>query len=65
MLRFIVQRHEVDCGPCFERRDFFTLDIEVPQLEAMLRRGGKGEMGFDSWTLQGVEIMEVPDEPNL
>lgn len=57
MLRFIVECHESDFNSCMDRRDFKTLDVELPQLEELLRRGGRGEMGFESWQLRGVEVL--------
>lgn len=57
MLRFIVQRHTIEFGPGIDRRDHFTVDVEVPALEAMLRQGGSGEGGFESWQLLGVEVL--------
>lgn len=57
MLRFVIERHESDFNSGMERRDIMTLDAELPQLEELLKRGGKGEMGFESWQLRGVEIL--------
>lgn len=57
MLRFIVERHEMHYGPGIDRRDYFTLDIDLPELEGMLVRGGSGEGGFESWRLIGVEVL--------
>ena len=57
MLRFVVEKHEQDHNSGFERRDVVTLDIELPELERLLNRGGRGEMGFESWRLLGVEIL--------
>lgn len=59
MIRFIVERHEADCNADFNRRDFITLDADLPELEEMLRRGGIGEMGFESWRLLGAEVLPV------
>lgn len=57
MIRFIVERHKADFNAGLERRDFITLDVDVPDLEALMLRGGHGEMGFDSWRLLGAEII--------
>ena len=57
MIRFIVECHEMQYGPGIDRRDFVTLDVDLPELEAMLLRGGKGEGGFESWRLLGAEIL--------
>lgn len=58
MIRLIVECHESDFHSGLERRDFRTLDVELPELEALLRRGGRGEMGFESWRLLGAEVLE-------
>jgi len=57
MLRFIVQKHEYDFNSCLDRREIFTILVDVPELEAMLVRGGRGEMGFESWQLLGAEVV--------
>jgi hypothetical protein len=57
MIRLIVECHEMQYGPGIDRRDFATLDVDLPELEAMLLRGGKGEGGFESWRLLGAEIL--------
>lgn len=59
MIRFIVERHEMDYEAGFERRDFRTLDIDLPQLEKLLRRGGRYHGGYESWRLLGVEIIDA------
>ena len=59
MIRFIVERHHADHNVGFERRDIITLDKDLPDLEAMLRKGGYGEMGFDSWRLLGAEVIDA------
>lgn len=58
MIRFIVQRHEQDHNCGLERRDFVTIDASVPELERLLRKGGRGEMGFESYQLLGAELLE-------
>lgn len=62
MIRFIVQRHEQDHNSGLERRDFVTLDASVPELEQLLRKGGRGEVGFEHYQLLGAELLEpAPD----
>lgn len=56
MLRFIVERHESDLNTGLDRKDYVTLDVEIEELEDLLRRGGKGENKFESWKLIGAEI---------
>jgi hypothetical protein len=60
MVRLIVECHEADFNSGLERRDYVTLDVELPELEALLKRGGKGEMGFESWRLLGAELKDTP-----
>lgn len=62
MIRFIIQTHEFDFNSGFERKDFQTIDLDVPSLEQLLKSGGRGEMGFCSTTLIGVEIIEPQGE---
>lgn len=57
MLRFVIECHESDFNSGMERRDVKTLDVDLPQLEELLRRGCRGEIGFESWQLRGVEIL--------
>jgi len=58
MIRFIVQRHEVDFNSGLESKTYHTIEIDVPELEQMLDQGGKGEMGFCNWQLLGVEVFD-------
>ena len=57
MIRFVVECHEMQYGPGIDRRDYVTVDVELPELEALLKRGGRGEGGFESWRLLGAEIL--------
>ena len=57
MIRLVIECHEYDFNSGMERRDFHTVDVELPEVEAMLKRGGKGEMGFESWRLLGAEML--------
>lgn len=57
MIRFIVQQHQNDFNSGLESKTFHTIEIDVPELEELLNRGGKGEMGFEHWQLLGVEIL--------
>jgi len=38
MIRFVVEVHEVQYGPGIDRRDYVTLDVDLPELEEMLER---------------------------
>ncbi len=57
MIRFVVEVHEMQFGPGIDRRDYVTLDVDLPELEGMLKRGGRGEGGFESWQLLGAEVL--------
>ena len=57
MLRFIIQNQREDKHIGLGLTDYYTLDIDVPELEDALTRGGHGEMGFDLHSLMGVEIL--------
>lgn len=59
MLRFIIKRHQGDAYSGLNETAFFTVDADVPELEAMLTRGGMGGPSFDAYTLTGVEILRV------
>lgn len=59
MIRFVVECHEMYYGPGIDRRDYVTVDVELPELEALLTRGGKGEGGFESWRLLGAEVLSA------
>jgi hypothetical protein len=62
MVRFILERQEVDNNAGTDWRDFYTMDIDVPALEHSLMRGGRGEMGFETHRLIGVEIIPDPSD---
>ena len=57
MIRFVIEVHETQYGPGIDRRDYVTLDVDLPELESMLKRGGKGEGGCESWRLLGAEVL--------
>ena len=57
MIRFVIEVHEMQYGPGIDCRDYVTLDVDLPELESMLKRGGKGEGGFESWRLLGAEVL--------
>lgn len=60
MLRFIIQRIEVDANIGMRSEDYKTVDIDIPELEKILVAGGRGPAGFEMFRLAGVEILE-PD----
>ena len=56
MIRFILKRRILRSGNQFFSSDFETLDIDVPELEAILRRGGADEFSYDTTDFIGIEI---------
>ena len=65
MIRFVVECHEMQYAPGIDRRDYVTVDVQLPELEALLKRGGRGEGGFESWRLLGAEILPANYEFRL
>lgn len=64
VIRFII-RHRGACHISAATWDDLTsIELDVPQLEEILTRGGKGESGFDRFELVGVEILEKVRKPN-
>lgn len=58
MIRFILRRSTFDGSSGLRREDLQTLDIDVPELESLLLRGGYGPAGYDSTELVGAEVRE-------
>ena len=58
MLRIILKSvyHSEDLQ--LHTEDYHTLDIEQPELEAILRAGGFGNGGYERTGVAGVEIIE-------
>lgn len=57
MIRLIVECHEACFNTGRERKDYVTIDVELPELERLLKKGGRGEIGFESWRLLGAELL--------
>ena len=58
MIRFILKRRMDNSYDCVTAK-FETVDVDVPELEALLRRGGQGVggPGYDITELFGVEVL--------
>lgn len=57
MLRFILRRKTRDeYNGGFEHESFETIEINVPELESLLTRGGSGPSGYDATSLVGIEV---------
>jgi len=64
VIRFILKRRIDNSYDCVTAH-FETVDIDVPALEALLRRGGqgKGGPGYDITELFAVEVLANPTAP--
>jgi len=64
MLRFILKAKRRDdiSGYCGET--FYTIDGDLVSLEAVLKKGGFGENGYEAHELVGVEIIEPTSNNN-
>ncbi|MCP1117008.1 hypothetical protein [Robbsia andropogonis] len=61
MIRFIIKRRSFDQHIDLNTETFYTVDCDVPELEAVLSRGGHGPSGFEMHDLFGVEILSKGD----
>lgn len=59
MLRFIIKREVKDGHNGLTDSGFETVDIDVPELEAILLGGGFSEHSYDHRLLAGVEILKA------
>lgn len=60
MIRFIFQRNtKLTCGA--ETVSHFTIDVDVPEIEEVLKHGGFGEDIYDYSKLIGVTLVEVKE----
>ena len=59
MIRFILKRKWRDVASGCEGSSLSTLDIEVPELEAVLTNGGYGESGYDRTEMVGIEVFHA------
>lgn len=56
MLRFIIKSEVGSCDHA-PQKGFVTLDLEVPELEQLLMKGGSSQYGYEQYALEGVEIL--------
>lgn len=61
MIRFILKKSHGSCD-YKAREDLYSIDIEVPELEIALRRGGYSKHNFEHHQLVGVELLEILEE---
>ena len=57
MIRFILKHEGLDNNNGQEWDFFETVDIDLPILQNLLERGGRGPSGYDQTKLIGVEIL--------
>ena len=60
MLRFIVKNEFLDSTTQQYSEGYTTLDIDVPELEELLKRGGYGNGGYEQHTLIGIDENPKP-----
>lgn len=59
MIRFILKRkHKADPDPGCGTVALETLDVQVPELEKVLRRGGVSQYSYDITELVGAEVRD-------
>lgn len=63
MLRFILKCKQGDqtCGR-LDWEDIYTIDVDVPALETVLRKGGRSQYGYELHELVGVEVLNTPTQ---
>lgn len=59
MIRFIIKNTFQDNIIGISGSQLSTILLDVPSLEAALRRGGCGPSGHDSYELIGVELIDT------
>jgi len=60
-IRVILKRTIFDANVNSLSEDFITKDVELPEIEALLLSGGRGETGFDKTDFVGIEIIANPE----
>jgi hypothetical protein len=58
VIRFIIKRRFADSYSGASSETLETILLDVPELQAALKRGGHGPMGYDISELMGVELVE-------
>lgn len=61
MIRFIIRERTKTCDSC-PMEKLITLDLEVPELERILKKGGYDQYYYEHYDLIGVEIKKEDDE---
>lgn len=66
MLRFIIKRQQKCSVTGLETSCFETVDIDVPELEAIILGGGTGNGGYDVREVAGIEALPASpgDDPS-
>lgn len=59
MIRFVIKKEESATSQGMVVKTFlYTLDIEVPELENALTKGGYSERAFECHSLVGCEVLQ-------
>lgn len=61
MIRIILERKQFDAYAQDTARDLFTLDIECPELEQQLKRGGSGSSGWEVVRVLGAQVLPTSE----
>lgn len=62
MLRFILKVRRTSCDhPLYE--SYRTIDLDVPELEKLLKSGGYSQYGSEDCSLHAVEILQPATAP--
>lgn len=60
MLRIIIRRRMLSRLSTLDTCELETLDVNCPELEAVLRGGGQGPDEYDYRQVAGVEVLPEP-----
>lgn len=56
MIRLIFKAERLYETTQLRTLDYFTIDVALPEIEAILKHGGRSESGYDIITLIGCEL---------
>lgn len=58
MIRFIIKRRQRWRDERETFQDWETLDLDIPELERILRQGGYGIDAYDRYDVEGVTVLD-------
>lgn len=56
MIRLIFRQEQLHESNQLRTLEYFTADVALPEIEAILKHGGRSESGYDIITLIGCEL---------